>query len=193
MNLANRHKNKKCVIVGKSPTFQQWQNSGYAIARDVVVISINNGVFPALPTIQGKCEAIYGVTTDDWEWLKQMPEYPQVQWFHGTPVWEGDRWAEKREAGQEWFVHGNQGDEWILEQTKEQLDQDRRFYCHVSSLNPAIHLAWLFGCQKPILIGIGGGGGYAEVFGTTKTSDTDYQVMANFGVQQIYRLWNVWR
>jgi hypothetical protein len=74
----------------------------------------------------------------------------------------------------EWFLHCHDANRegTALRQSPEQVSQNRWLYTASSSVQPAIHFAWLTGCSELLLVGIGGKG-YSKEFRKTKGRNTD--------------------
>lgn len=150
IHYVNGHLGKTAYIIGKGPSFSRFF-ADHNNLPDGVLIGINQigsilDVHYSFacddPTVifkgvkGGVCFQAYPFNTGDI--VPTFAHYPQFDWFvHWPGEWE------------------------LLSRDREWVARRRALFTVVNSSNPAIHFAWLIGCSKAILVGIGEEGGYA--------------------------------
>ena len=150
--LNNAYAARPALLIGKGPSLQSWLEARSPKPDNAVVIGINHSA-AATP-----CD--YAVTTHGSEpWLEPI----NTQWVVGLPFsphttapecWQRPKYCPH------WFLHTCG---WhLLDQTRDQIADLHSLWNHASSAHPGIHLAWYLGCTSLTLIGIDGGGGYAN-------------------------------
>lgn len=158
---------REAVIVGKGPSLDRWIEAGCPRADSAVVIGINNvaavlrerGVKVEF-SVSGDCEAD--------KWLELQEGHLGTAWVRGVPFkYPG---PENRptftlpKPVPYWYL-GDLGEDWQLEQSREEIADRRRLFSGMVSTTPAVQFAWYLGCTSVMLVGVDGEGGRAGAVG----------------------------
>lgn len=139
---ANAAVGRQAVVIGKGPSLDSWIAAGEPSAPDALRIGVNHACAAV------RCD--FGVTNEHGPlamgptcWFESLPRGKKD---YQAPSWERSPWATH------WFLHVHG---WtLLDQTREQVIESRQLFNMHSSINPAIHLAWLMGCTRLLLVGV---------------------------------------
>lgn len=158
VDLIDKHQGQTCYIIGKGPSVDKWIGSGKPVADSAITIGINS--------IADHIKFDYAVL--------ERPDLMNP--IDGQYVFFTTKTGNKREfqqKGWRYFPHRDdpQRTRERLSWSKEQLAASGEFYSASSTVQHAIHLAWLMGCSDIVLIGIDGGSGYSGLI-TNQKPDT---------------------
>lgn len=139
---ANAAAGRQAVVIGKGPSLDAWIAAGEPCEPDAVKIGVNQACAVV------RCD--FGATNHHYEtpmgdtcWLESLP--------HGKKNYQASSWQRSHWATH-WFLHVHGWE--LLDQTREQVIESRQLFNMYSSINPAIHLAWLLGCTRLIVVGV---------------------------------------
>lgn len=172
--LKNLHAGKPAVVIGKGPTLDAWLAAGCPQAAGAVRIGVNQvgcRVSDVAYSVSGDCQMDFYLKLPG-IWLRGLP----YETARGEVITE--RPAAWEERGVVSFDASRVGDQELLTEPREVLAAFEWLYCHVSSTNPAVHLAWYLGCSELMLVGIDGGTERAGcLYGLPDRGSGDYDVM----------------
>lgn len=149
------HSGATCYIIGKGPGVDTWLQSDSKPENGSISIGIND--------IGNHVKCDY-VVTEVPDIINPLPEasvlFTTNNNNHDEYIKRGWRYFPHQDDPQRTFSR--------LGWSKEQLVATGLFYSASSTVQHAIHLAWLMGVQEVILIGIDGGSGYCSLITDTK-------------------------